>query len=116
MQIYNFVVLSVITASHNVPLLTLAKPIYLLLHLTFMNSNWIYLKRPVKEKGSPPTRVGVEAQIPPPSLNIHETELPLFIVVWVFRMWFSFASDAWAEMSLNELKWTQMSSKELEWV
>ena len=27
-----------------------------------------------------------------------------------------FASDAWAEMSLNELKWTQMSSKELEWV
>ena len=26
-----------------------------------------------------------------------------------------FASDAWAEMSLNELKWTQMSSKDLEW-
>ena len=26
----------------------------------------------------------------------------------------NFASDAWAEMSLNELKWTQMSSKKLQ--
>ena len=26
-----------------------------------------------------------------------------------------FAIDAWAEMSLDELKWTQMSLKELEW-
>ena len=27
----------------------------------------------------------------------------------------TFASDEWADMSLNELKWAQMSSKELEW-
>ena len=26
-----------------------------------------------------------------------------------------FASDAWAEMSWNELKWVQMISKEFEW-
>ena len=79
------------------------------------------LKRPVKEKGSPTPHpcVGVEAQVPPQSLKIYQTELPVFIKVCVFQMWFNlnkiFASDAWAEMSLNELKWAQMSSKELEW-
>ena len=40
MQIYNFVVLSVIPAPQKVPFLTLAKPMYLLFHLTYVNSNW----------------------------------------------------------------------------
>ena len=50
----------------------------------------------------------MEAQLPPQNLTIYKTELPLFIEVRVFQMRFNlnktFASDAWAEMNLNELK------------
>ena len=72
-------------------------------------------KNQSRKKGRPPAW-RIEAQLPPQSLKIYQTELPLFIEVCIFQMRFNlnkiFASDVWVEMSLNELKWAQMSSKE----
>ena len=77
------------------------------------------LKKGSQGKREPHTALGAEAEFPPQSLKFYYIELPLFIEVCVFWMWFNLnkvsASDALAEISLNELKWTQMSSKELEW-
>ena len=47
----------------------------------------------------------MEDQLPQQNLKIYFMDLPLFIAVYIFRMRFNlnkiFASDAWAEMSLN---------------
>ena len=52
----------------------------------------------------------METQLRLQNLKIYLMDLPLFIEVYIFRMKFNlnktFASDAWAEMSLNKLKWT----------
>ena len=63
MRLFNFVVLSVITAPHNIPLLTLAKPICLMFH-----SNCIDAQK--TNQGKREVCVGMEAQRPPtPSLK-----------------------------------------------
>ena len=93
MQIFDFVVLSVILAPHNV--LTLHKTHLPIVHLIYVNSNWIDAQKISQEKkgGPSPLRGGVEAQLSPQRRE--------------FRMWFNlnkiFASDAWAEMSSKEL-------------
>ena len=52
----------------------------------------------------------MENQLRLQNLKIYLMDLPLFIEVYIFRMKFNlnkiFASDVWAEMSLNKLKWT----------
>ena len=76
------------------------------------------LKKQVKEKGRPPY-VGLEVHFPLQSLKIHETELPLFIEVCVFRMrciqnkiFPAMHELKWAEMNWNESKWAQKSLSE----
>ena len=53
---------------------------------------------------------GMEAQLPLQNLKIYLMDLLLFIETYIFRVRFNlnkiFASDAWAEISLNKLKWT----------
>ena len=64
MQICNFVVLSVITALHNIPSPTLAKPICLLFHLTYVKSSWIDVYKTSQGKWEAPC-AGEEARFPP---------------------------------------------------
>ena len=52
-------------------LLTLAKPICLLLHLMYLNLNWIDPQKSSQEKSNVPPTSRVEAQLPPQSLNIY---------------------------------------------
>ena len=85
MQIYNFVVLSVIVTSHNVLTLHINKN-----HLPTLFE--LMLKRAVNFPSPPP--------FPTPTLqtlNIYKTELPLVMEVYVFQMRFNlnkiFASD-----------------------
>ena len=113
MQIFNFFVLSVIIAPHNVHTLHIRKTICLLFHLTFANLNRTDVQKTSQWKRETflrGLRRVVEAQIPLQSLKIYQTELPLFIHVCIFRMRFSlnnlvFASDTWAKTSSNELEW-----------
>ena len=92
MQIFNFVVLSVIIARHNVHTPHIRKTICLLFHLTFVNLNWTDVQKTSQWKRETilrGLRRVVEAQIPPQSLKTYQTELPLFIYVCIFLMRFS---------------------------
>ena len=107
MKVSNFVALSVTIAPKNVLTPHIRKT-----HLSVASLNIrieLMFKRSVKEKRkkgafppiTPPPRVGLEAQLPPQSLKIYQTEFPLVIKACVSRMWFNlnkvFASDAWVE-------------------
>ena len=50
MQIFNFVVVSVITTPHNVPTPHISKTICLLFHLLYLNSNRIDAQKTSQEK------------------------------------------------------------------
>ena len=109
-QFFSFVVLSVIIAPHNIYTPHISKT-----HLPIVSLNVYELKlnwcsKDLSRKTEGPPAWGVEAQLPPQSLKIYQTELPLFIEVCVFRMRFDINETfcQWC-MSLNELKWVQMS-------
>ena len=104
MKVSNFVALSVTIAPKNVLTPHIRKT-----HLSVASLNIrieLMFKRSVKEKRKkgafppipPPPRVELEAQLPPQSLKIYQTEFPLFIKACFSRMWFNlnkvFASDA----------------------
>ena len=110
------------------PLLTSAKLICLLFHLTYVNSNWIDAQKSKSRKKGGVLYAGVEVQLTPQSLKIYQTELPFFIEVRVFRMRLNLNKVLpvmhelkWAQMNQNELKrvlkkskWAQISLKELK--
>ena len=69
-RIFYFVVLSVITAPHNAPTPYISKPICLLFHLTYVNSNYVDAQRTSQRKREPPLPcMEVEAQLPPKILK-----------------------------------------------
>ena len=110
MQIFNFIVSSVIIAHHSVLSPRISKthlPISSL-NVRELKLNWCSEDQSRKMGGLPAWRM--ENQLRLQNLKIYLMDLPLFIEVYIFRMKFNlnkiFASDAWAEMSLNKLKWT----------
>ena len=70
-------------------LLTLAKPICLLFHLTYVKSNWIYAQKNSEGKREAPLRGGGSPTPPRKALRFIERNFLLFIEVCVFRMRFS---------------------------
>ena len=110
MQIFSFIVLSVIIAHHSGLSPRISKihlPISSL-NVRELKLNWCSQDQSRKIGGLPAW--GMEAQLPLQNLKDYLMDLPLFIEVYIFRMMFNlnkiFASDAWVERSLNKLKWT----------
>ena len=75
-----------------------------------VNSNWIDAQKTSqgKREASFSGGEGVEPNSPRKALRFIKQSSLFFNLNKIF-------ANAWAKMSLNELKWTQMSSKELEW-
>ena len=64
MRIFNFVILSVITALHNVPTPHISKTHFLLFHLTYGKSNWIDAQKTSQQKREAPLRGGWKPNSP----------------------------------------------------
>ena len=113
MRIFDFVVLSLITAPHNVLTPHFSKthlPI-VSLNVREVELNWCSKDQP-KKKGGPPAW-GWKPNSPRKALRfIKRSSLSLHRGMRLpntVQSKQNFASDAWAEMSSNQLKWVQMS-------
>ena len=110
MQIFNFIVSSVIIAHHSVlsPRISKTHVPISSLDVRELKLNWCSQDQSTKMGGLPAW--GMEAQLRLQNLKIYLMDLLLFMEVYIFRIKFNlnniYSSDAWAEMSLNKLKWT----------
>ena len=110
MQIFNFIVSFVIIAHHSILSPRISKPYLPIssLNVRELKLNWCSQDQSRKMGGL--LAWGKEAQTPLQNLKIYLMDLSRFIELYIFWMRSNrntiFASDAWAEMSLNKLEWT----------
>ena len=104
-------------------LCSLRWPICLILHLMYVNSNWIYAQKTTQGKWETQLPGRWKLYSPCKSLRLNESlsiSLSLFIEKCILQMRFNlnkiFASEAWAEMSRNELRRAWMSLNKSKFV